>query len=160
MKESFQRQLDDMVFEVMQGRSYGQVAAAMGVSASQIYKWTEGRQHFPAFRLRNLFEATGDPRVYRCLLPDNAYLVFTREPDRLNSDVYNSEAASIGEDADVHRAVTLALADGVVTTDELSDILRECRESITAKLSVMASVEAAAGIRKIRQQEEQLCVVH
>lgn len=146
-----------MLLRVMADRKPQDVAAAMGIHRDTLYKMLQGIRDFPLHLLQPLYEATQDPRVFKAILPQNAYLIFP-ESQPTNKDICQADAISIKEDADVHSQIAAALSDGIITLDEMVAILRECRESIAAKLLIMKSVELAAEHNKKKKEEEQLCL--
>ncbi len=123
-----------------------EVASAMGVSLSLIYKWSEGKTANPLERALELIQATGSsaPLSWMCTQMGGSYLP---RPDPAHVDETRLVAETqrmLKEFSDVLQAMTSAFLDGHVSVDEAALIRREWEELLPIAEGLVRACEAHA----------------
>lgn len=107
-----------------------EVAAALGVSVSLLYKWGEGKTGNPLDRTLDLVRATGStaPLSWLCTQMEGSFLPRPAPANVDDTRLVSETQRMLKEFSDVLQAMTSAFLDGQVSAAEASLIRREWEE--------------------------------
>lgn len=123
-----------------------EVAAALGVSLSLIYKWSEGKTGNPLDRVDELVKATGStaPLSWLCTQSGGSFLPRPPAAQVDEARLVAETQRMLKEFSDVLQAMTSAFLDGHVSAQEAALIRREWEELLPIAEGLVRACEAHA----------------
>jgi transcriptional regulator with XRE-family HTH domain len=126
------------------------VAAALGVSLSLIYKWSEGKTGNPLDRVEELIAATGStaPVTWLCQQAGGSFLPRPPGSQIDEARLVAETQRMLKEFSDMLQAMTSAFLDGKVSAQEAALIRREWEELLPIAEGLVRACESHAGSKK------------
>jgi hypothetical protein len=126
------------------------VAAALGVSLSLIYKWSEGKTGNPLDRVEELIAATGStaPVTWLCQQSGGSFLPRPPASQVDEARLVAETQRMLKEFSDMLQAMTSAFLDGKVSVQEAALIRREWEELLPIAEGLVRACESHAGSKK------------
>jgi hypothetical protein len=126
------------------------VAAALGVSLSLIYKWSEGKTGNPLDRVDEFMAATGStaPVTWLCSRAGGSFVPRPPASDVDEARLVAETQRMLKEFSDMLQAMTSAFLDGKVSQQEATLIRREWEELLPIAEGLVQACEAHASQKK------------
>jgi transcriptional regulator with XRE-family HTH domain len=126
------------------------VAAALGVSLSLIYKWSEGKTGNPLDRVEELIAATGStaPVTWLCQQAGGSFLPRPPASQIDEARLVAETQRMLKEFSDMLQAMTSAFLDGKVSAQEAALIRSEWEELLPIAEGLVRACESHAGSKK------------
>ncbi|HEY1099728.1 MAG TPA: phage regulatory CII family protein [Myxococcota bacterium] len=129
-----------------------EVASAMNVSLSLVYKWCEGKTGNPLDRVAELVDATGStvPLSWLCTRAQGSFLPRPPPVPADDARLVDDTRRMLKEFSDVLSAMTAAFLDGHVSDAEAKLIRREWEELLPIAEGLVRACEARAEADRAR----------
>jgi prepilin-type processing-associated H-X9-DG protein len=125
-----------------------EIAAALNVSLSLVYKWCEGKTANPLDRVEELVKATGstEPLSWLCTRANGTFLPRPPATPADDARLVDDTRRMLKEFSDVLSAMTAAFLDGHVSQEEATLIRREWEELMPIAEGLVRACEARAEV--------------
>jgi prepilin-type processing-associated H-X9-DG protein len=139
-------QSHDAVKVAVEEKGPKDIAAALNVSLSLVYKWCEGKTANPLDRVDELVKATGStaPLSWLCTRANGTFLPRPPATPADDARLVDDTRRMLKEFSDVLSAMTAAFLDGHVSQDEATLIRREWEELMPIAEGLVRACEARA----------------